>query len=88
LAAGLQDWIDFGVICALLLLNAMVGFSQEYHAGNIVDSLKENLALKATVLRNGQIIEIPSQDVVPGDVIHVDDVSFDVHRAETMQIAY
>lgn len=80
LAAGLQDWIDFGVICALLLLNAIVGFAQEYHAGNIVASLKENLALKATVIRNGEMVEIPSQDVVPGDVAHVDDVSFDVHE--------
>ncbi|KAJ5670739.1 Proton-exporting ATPase [Penicillium maclennaniae] len=72
LAAGLQDWIDFGVICALLFLNAIVGFAQEYHAGNIVDSLKENLALKATVIRNGEMIEVPAQDVVPGDVVHVD----------------
>jgi hypothetical protein len=29
LAAGLQDWVDFGVICGLLLLNACVGFIQE-----------------------------------------------------------
>ena len=80
MAAGLQDWIDFGVICALLLLNAIVGFAQEYHAGNIVDSLKENLALKATVIRNGEMIEVSSQDVVPGDVVHVDGVSFDMER--------
>lgn len=32
LAAGLEDWIDFGVICALLLLNACVGFIQEFQA--------------------------------------------------------
>ena len=40
LAAGLEDWVDFGVICALLLLNAFVGFIQEYQAGSIVDELK------------------------------------------------
>lgn len=58
-----------------------MGFAQEYHAGNIVDSLKENLALKATVIRHGEMIEIPSQEIVPGDVVHVDDVSFNVHKA-------
>jgi len=40
-AAGLQDWVDFGVICALLLLNACVGFVQEYQAGSIVAELKK-----------------------------------------------
>jgi hypothetical protein len=41
--------VDFGVICAPLLLDAGVGFVQEYQAGSIVDDLKETLALKATV---------------------------------------
>lgn len=71
----MRDWIDFGVICALLILNAVVGFAQEYHAGNIVDSLKQTLALKATVTRNGHILEIDAEEVVPGDVIHLEDVS-------------
>lgn len=75
MAAGLQDWVDFGVILGLLLLNACVGFIQEYHAGNIVDSLKETLALTATVIRNGQTFEVGAEDVVPGDVILVDDAS-------------
>lgn len=74
MAAGLQDWVDFGVILGLLLLNACVGFIQEYHAGNIVDSLKDTLALKATVIRNGRTFEIGAEQVVPGDVILVDDV--------------
>ncbi|CAI7567548.1 unnamed protein product [Penicillium glandicola] len=73
LAGGLQDWIDFGIICALLLLNAVVGFTQEYQAGNIVDSLKETLALRALVVRNGCIVEISAEEVVIGDIIHVED---------------
>ncbi|KAJ5239416.1 plasma membrane ATPase [Penicillium chermesinum] len=74
LAAGLRDWIDFAVIWGLLLLNAIVSFGQEYHADNIVNDLKKTLALKATVIRNGQRKEIPAEDVVPGDVIEVEDV--------------
>lgn len=75
LAGGLQDWIDFGIICGLLLLNAVVGFAQEYHAGNIVQKLKQSLALRAHVVRNGSIVEISSEEVVLGDIIHVEDVS-------------
>jgi hypothetical protein len=71
----MQDWVDFAVICSLLMLNAVVSFAQEYHAGNIVDSLKETLALKATVTRNGQVLEIDAEEVVPGDAVHLEDVS-------------
>ncbi|CAH0001871.1 unnamed protein product [Clonostachys byssicola] len=75
LAAGLEDWVDFGVICGLLLLNACVGFFQEYQAGSIVDELKKTLALKATVLRDGALKEIEAHEVVPGDILQVDDGS-------------
>lgn len=75
LAAVLRDWIDFGIICALLLLNAVVGFAQEYHAGNIVDSLKKTLALRAMAVRNSGTVEINAEEVVVGDIIHVEDVS-------------
>ncbi|KAI0479078.1 plasma-membrane proton-e [Xylariaceae sp. FL0804] len=73
LAAGLEDWVDFGVICALLLLNATVGFVQEYQAGSIVDELKKTLALKAVVLRDGQLQEVEAPQVVPGDILQVEE---------------
>jgi H+-transporting ATPase len=73
LAAGLQDWIDFGVICGLLLLNACVGFIQEYQAGSIVDELKKTLALKAVVLRDGRLFEIDAPQVVPGDILQLEE---------------
>lgn len=73
LAAGLGDWVDFGVICALLLLNACVGFVQEYQAGSIVDELKKTLANSAFVVRNGQLVEVPSAEVVPGDILQLED---------------
>ncbi|TKA64602.1 Plasma membrane ATPase [Cryomyces minteri] len=73
LAAGLQDWVDFGVICALLLLNATVGFVQEFQAGSIVDELKKTLALKATVLRNGTLTEVEAPEVVPGDILQIEE---------------
>ena len=75
LAAGLRDWIDFSVICGLLLLNAVVGFLQDYQAGSIVDELKKTLALKAWVLRNGRFYEIKAELIVPGDVVQLEGVS-------------
>lgn len=75
LAAGLEDWVDFGVIIALLLLNATVGFVQEYQAGSIVDELKKTLALKATVLRAGNLTEVDAPQVVPGDILQIEEVS-------------
>jgi H+-transporting ATPase len=74
LALGLRDWVDFGVICALLLLNATVGFVQEYQAGSIVDELKKSLALKALVVRDRQVNEIDATEIVPGDVLKIDEV--------------
>ena len=57
------------------MLNAAVGFIQEYQAGSIVDELKKTLALKAVVLRNGEIGEIDAVDVVPGDILHIEEAS-------------
>ncbi|KAE9372048.1 plasma membrane ATPase [Stipitochalara longipes BDJ] len=73
LAAGLEDWVDFGVICALLLLNAAVGFIQEFQAGSIVDELKKTLALKAVVLRDGRLYEVEAPEVVPGDILQIEE---------------
>ncbi|GJC82219.1 plasma membrane ATPase [Colletotrichum liriopes] len=73
LAAGLEDWVDFGVICGLLLLNAAVGFVQEFQAGSIVAELKKTLALKAVVLRDGTLKEIEAPEVVPGDILQVEE---------------
>ena len=73
LAAGLSDWVDFGVICGLLMLNAGVGFVQEFQAGSIVDELKKTLANTAVVIRDGQLVEIPANEVVPGDILQLED---------------
>lgn len=74
MAAGLRDWVDFGVICSLLLLNASVGFIQEFQASSIVDELKKTLALKAVVLRGGALTEIDASEVVLGDILEIEEV--------------
>jgi H+-transporting ATPase len=57
------------------LLNAAVGFIQEFQAGSIVEELKKTLALKATVLRDGKLQEIEAPEVVPGDILQIEEVS-------------
>jgi H+-transporting ATPase len=82
--------VDFGVICALLLLNATVGFIQEYQAGSIVEELKKSLALKAIVVRDGRVTDIDATEVVPGDVLKIDEVlsiSWAVEDGESLLLA-
>ncbi|CAG8484979.1 13284_t:CDS:2, partial [Dentiscutata heterogama] len=68
-AAVVQDWLDFGVIVALLIVNAFIGFIEEARAENALDALKQTLALKAKVWRDGQFVEVDTAELVPGDVI-------------------
>ncbi|CAJ2504028.1 Uu.00g114220.m01.CDS01 [Anthostomella pinea] len=69
LAVGLGDWIDFGVICGILALNAFVGFYQEKQAADIVASLKGDIAMKAPVVRDGEEQQILARELVPGDIV-------------------
>ena len=73
LAGGLREWIDFGVTIGILALNAAVGWYQEKQAGDIVAQLKANISLKATVIRDGKEHNIEAREVVPGDIVVVED---------------
>ncbi len=57
------------VIFAVLSVNAVMGFVQESRASKVMESLKELSAPKAKVLRSGEVMEIATKDIVPGDVI-------------------
>ena len=64
-------WADLEIITMLLLLNAVVGFWQEYKAANAVELLKEKLAVNARVLRDKKWETISAKELVPGDIVHV-----------------
>jgi H+-transporting ATPase len=66
-----RHWSDFMIIFILLLANAVVGFWEEYQAGNAIAALKANLAIKARVKRDGKWVTQAARDLVPGDVIRV-----------------
>jgi H+-transporting ATPase len=67
----IQHYEDFAVIFTLLIVNAVVGFWQERKAENAIELLKKRLAPKARVLRDGTWREIPSRELVPGDIVRV-----------------
>jgi len=71
LSALVRHWDDFTIILALLAFNAVIGFWQEFKAANALDALKNQLALKARVLRDGQWRESDAAELVPGDVIRL-----------------
>ena len=71
LSASVRHWADFGIILALLVMNAIVGFWEEYQAGNTIAALKAKLALQARVRRDGAWSIIPARELVPGDVIRL-----------------
>jgi Ca2+-transporting ATPase len=65
----LRELIDALAITIILILNALLGFIQEYRAEHALAALKKMLAPMTKVLRQGYEQEIPASDLVPGDVI-------------------
>ncbi|VDC02384.1 unnamed protein product [Peniophora sp. CBMAI 1063] len=68
---GVQDWIEGGVITAVIILNVSIGFFQEYKAEKTMDSLRSLASPTAAVTRAGETKQIPALHVVPGDIVHV-----------------
>jgi len=68
---GIQSWIEAGVIAAVVCLNIVVGFLQEYSAERTMESLRGLSSPSANVIRHGHANQIPSPELVPGDLIEV-----------------
>ena len=71
LSGVVRHWLDFFVILALLLSNALVGFWEEHQAGNAIAALKARLAVLAKVKRDGKWENPKARELVPGDVIRL-----------------
>ena len=71
LSAFARHWEDLGIILALLVVNAIVGFWEEFQAGNAIAALKQRLALNAKVHRDKSWKSIPARQLVPGDLIRL-----------------
>ncbi|NJF24964.1 plasma-membrane proton-efflux P-type ATPase [Thermococcus sp. Bubb.Bath] len=71
LSAIVHHWEDFWIILSLLIINGVVGFWQEHKAENIMEYLKQKLALEVRVFRDGQWKTIPAKELVPGDIVRL-----------------
>lgn len=67
--AALGHWIDTGVILAVVIANAIIGFIQEGKAEKAMDAIRHMLAPRANVIRAGERIGIDGENLVPGDIV-------------------
>ena len=68
-SAATGDRASFAIITGVILLSVVLDFVQEARAGRAVDRLRASVAVRATVARDGENRELPSGELVPGDVI-------------------
>ena len=69
LSAAVKDWEDFGIIAAMLLLNATIGFYEESKAMAALDALQAKLRCEVSALRDGRPVSVDVAELVPGDVV-------------------
>jgi len=65
----LHDPVDALIILSIILISGLLGFWQERGASNAVEKLLSIVQIKAAVLRDGKSIEIPVEEIVPGDMV-------------------
>ncbi|CZR53360.1 related to Ca2+-transporting ATPase [Phialocephala subalpina] len=89
LSFGVGDYIEGGVLAAVIVLNVSIGFFQEFKAEKKMDSLRALSSPSASVLRDGNVDVIPSAEVVPGDIVILktgDTVPADLRVFEAMNL--
>ncbi|WP_425294222.1 cation-transporting P-type ATPase [Mycobacterium attenuatum] len=67
--AGLQEYVDSAVIFGVVVVNAVVGFIQESKAETALEGLRSMVRTQAKVIRGGHEHTVPSEDLVPGDLV-------------------
>jgi len=67
-----REWADVGIILAIILLNGVLGFVQEFRAEKSLNALKQLASPMSRVIRNGRPQVLPSSELVPGDLIELE----------------
>jgi len=71
LSAALGNYADLAVVGALLVVNAVLSYTQEHRAAGVVEALRRRLQVSARVRRDSSWQVIPSRELVPGDIVRV-----------------
>lgn len=69
----LGEYLDAGFILFIIIINSILGFIQEYRAEKALEALKKLTTLHAEVIRNGKKQDIEAKNLVPGDIIFLDE---------------
>ncbi|MEI7425505.1 MAG: cation-transporting P-type ATPase [Candidatus Moraniibacteriota bacterium] len=89
LAAAFSEYRDATIIAIIVLLNATVGFFQEFKADRVLESIKKLTASYALVFRDGEKKQLDTKLIVPGDVIFItagDNISADGYLLESYDL--
>ncbi|KAL2444485.1 Sodium/potassium exporting P-type ATPase cta3 [Exophiala dermatitidis] len=89
LSYGVEDFVEGAVITAVIVLNVVIGFYQEFQAEKKMDALRSLSSPSANVVRDGNEMTIPSAEVVPGDIVSIktgDTVPADLRLFEVMNL--
>jgi len=69
ITAALAQWVDAGVILAVVVFNAVIGFIQEGRAERALDAIRKMISPRATVIRDGRRAPLAAEELVPGDLV-------------------
>jgi Ca2+-transporting ATPase len=72
ITVAIGEYVDFIIIVLVVLLNAIIGVLQEFKAEKAIEALQKMTTPKALVRRDGEVKEINSEEIVPGDIIILD----------------
>ena len=71
LSAVLKNYADLAIVSGLLVINAVLSFTQEHRAAGVVETLRKRLQVSARARRDSAWQVIPARDLVPGDIVRV-----------------
>jgi Ca2+-transporting ATPase len=83
------NYRDGTVMFVIVIINAIIGFIQEYKAGKILDKLKDLIRSPASVMIDGKLSQIPQDELVPGDIIKIetgDKIPSDIRIIESFNL--